>query len=748
MSLNFESIPPELKALSQWVCHTSNKVPVNPENGHNAKADDPTTWGEFDQAVRHWEAHRGNGIAGVGFEFSPGDPYTGVDLDECRDPETGKIEPGALEIVGRLNSYTEVSPSGTGLHIILKGSVPPGGNRKGRVEMYDSSRYFTVTGAHLEGTTTTIEARQAELEALHGEVFGKPKQASGRSVRAATDASVELSDDELIDRISKSKVGNKFNELRRGDMDYLKYQYGYPSASEADLALASILAFWTGKDPGQMDRIFRRLGLMRPKWDEYRGQQTYGDQTIAKAIANTQKGLEGAHKKRKQANQKKSATINTASSNGVNWIDELNKKHAVVMLGGKCVVMNEIIDPVSNRPDITFSSINDFRNYYINIIAEFINEEGHSSKDAVSKLWLESRRRRQYDGIVFSPGNDIPKFYNLFRGFAVKPVKGDWSLFRQLIFDVIVAGNEENFDYLLKWMARLAKYPGAERLGVSVVMRGKMGVGKGVFSTQYGKIFGSHFLHLTNPIHLVGKFNNHLKNALLVFLDEGNWAGDKNAEGALKTMISEDQFMVEPKGRDAFPVKNHIHLIFASNNDWVVPAGLEERRFFVLDVNDKHIQDHKYFAAIIDQMNNGGREALLYDLLEMDVRDDDLRKIPRTNALLDQIVHTMPTVQKFWLERLRAGTLLRDHREWEEFVVTEKLHREYLDFALDVGDRYRLIDKQFSKELLRLCPDINRKKRTIDGRDRWVRYFPPLDICRKQFEKTVHIEINWGSEVE
>jgi phage/plasmid-associated DNA primase len=314
------------------------------------------------------------------------------------------------------------------------------------------------------------------------------------------------------------------------------------------------------------------------------------------------------------------------------------------------------------------------------------------------------------------------------------------------MFEIIAGGSEEIFNYLLKWMARLVQDPGGERIGVSIVMRGKMGVGKGVFTTQFGEIFGSHFLHISNPTHLVGKFNNHFKSAILVFVDEGNWAGNKTAEGVLKALITERHLMIEPKGKDPFPVENHIHLIFASNNMWVVPAGLEERRFLVLDVSDKHMQDHGYFGAIIDQMNNGGREALLYDLLEMNVKDEDLRKIPRTSALLDQIVLTMPTARKFWLERLRAGTLLKGDWEWKEFVITEGLYGQYLEFAQAVGDKNALIDRQFGKELRRLCPDIKRVKRAMDGRDRWVLRTPPLDTCRAHFEKAVHMKINWGSE--
>jgi hypothetical protein len=297
-----DNIPPELKAFPQWVCYRPNKIPVDPKTGDNAKADDQSTWREFRQAVAHWEAHQGNGIAGIGYEFSKSCPYMGVDLDHCRNPVTGEIEAWAWEIILKLNSYTEISPSCEGVHILVKGKLPPGTRRrKGKVEMYDHGRYFTMTGHCLKGSPTTIEDRQAEIEVLHAKIFGnpsaEPKKGSSRSSKKGGGA--RESDEELIDRISKSRIGNKFNDLWRGDIEYLINNYPYPSASEADLALASILAFWTGKDPERMDRLFRRSGLMRNKWDEYRGDRTYGEITIAEAIAGTKDVLKGSKKKRR-----------------------------------------------------------------------------------------------------------------------------------------------------------------------------------------------------------------------------------------------------------------------------------------------------------------------------------------------------------------------------------------------------------------------------------------------------------------
>jgi putative DNA primase/helicase len=284
---HFDKIPQELKRWARWVCHTPSKVPVNPKTGGNAKVNDHNTWGEFAQAVNHWESHKGNGIAGIGYVFGNFDPHCGIDLDKCRNPETWEIEAWAREIITRMNSYTEVSPSGTGVHILVKANLSQG-NRKGNgVEMYDSNHYFTVTGNHLPGTPTTIENRQEELEALHREIFEAdtpcPDQMSG--IREGEEISkpipsptLDLSDRELFAKACQAANGEKFDRLWEGS-----WEGSYPSQSEADLALSGLLAFYTGKDAARMEKLFRQSGLMREKWE----RADYRERTINKAIANT-----------------------------------------------------------------------------------------------------------------------------------------------------------------------------------------------------------------------------------------------------------------------------------------------------------------------------------------------------------------------------------------------------------------------------------------------------------------------------
>ena len=320
---------------------------------------------------------------------------------------------------------------------------------------------------------------------------------------------------------------------------------------------------------------------------------------------------------------------------------ELNRKHAVVMVGGKCVILNEEHDPTFGHKGITLSSPSDFKLRYVN---QSIIIGGKPRNPA--SYWLTYRNRRQFDGIVLAPGRDILGHYNLWQGFAVEPQKGDCSLYLNHIKWNIAQGDEEIYAYMMNWMAHTVQHP-AKRVGVAIVLRGKQGTGKGVMSTEFGALFGSHFVHVHHSKHLVGHFNAHLKQAVVVFADEAFWVGDRASEGLLKAMVTEEQLPIEFKGKDVIYVKNHIHLLIASNHEWVIPAGLEERRFFVVDVGEARMQDHAYFHKIVTQMKDGGREALLNFLLNVDLAGVNLRKFPQTQALLENKIHSMTSEQKW-----------------------------------------------------------------------------------------------------
>lgn len=274
--MEYRHVPAELKALPQWVAFklvdrgngNKGKVPVNPKTGENAKANDPTTWGTFDQAILAVDLYE---LDGVGFEFANG--IFGVDLDHVIDG-SGNITPEAKDVVETMQSYTEYSPSGTGLHILCKGTVPPGDRRNGFIEMYGETRFFTVTGKPY-GSAKPLSERSEEAATIHKKyIYRERSETSGAPTGEA--ASVDLTDQELLERAFASSRGSEIRKLWEGDTSGHNNDH-----SAADLALVRDLAYWTNGDAARIDKLFRSSGLMRDKWDRKTGGSTYGANTIA-----------------------------------------------------------------------------------------------------------------------------------------------------------------------------------------------------------------------------------------------------------------------------------------------------------------------------------------------------------------------------------------------------------------------------------------------------------------------------------
>lgn len=258
------------------------KVPVSAITQTAARINSPDTWTDFQTAWAYYEANRPR-LAGVGYVFSPDDPFVGIDLDNCRDRSTGHLAPWAEQIVHDLDSYAEISPSGTGLKIFLQSDerVPSRRRSSPDVEIYYSHRFFVVTGRQALSGQSCIENRTNELLQLHARLFPPTRDTISPASRKQSINEV-APDDQILRRAFVAKNGNKFQALWKG---CLKQHDG--NHSQADLGLCRILAFWTGPCPEQIDRIFRRSGLFRPKWDERHLSDgtTYGEMTIEKAIA-------------------------------------------------------------------------------------------------------------------------------------------------------------------------------------------------------------------------------------------------------------------------------------------------------------------------------------------------------------------------------------------------------------------------------------------------------------------------------
>lgn len=275
LKFDYKKIPDEMKQLKRWVLWKiktnekgkPTKVPINAKSGYGAKSNDSSTWTTFDEALKNAEIL---GCEGLGFMLGNG--YFGVDIDHAIDNKDL-----INEFVDTLKSYTEISQSGEGIHIICKGVLPSGARRKGNIEMYDSARFFAMTGILYNDLEYSIEDRTDEIKQLWNKYLNENK--SNSSYVFEKERKSCLTDEEVITKATESQSGNLFTCLYYGQWEGL-----YPSQSEADMSFCSILAFWCAKDEEQMDRIFRSSKLYRAKWDEKRGVNTYGQITLKSAI--------------------------------------------------------------------------------------------------------------------------------------------------------------------------------------------------------------------------------------------------------------------------------------------------------------------------------------------------------------------------------------------------------------------------------------------------------------------------------
>jgi hypothetical protein len=297
---SFGTVPDELTTREQWICFRigekegrTTKLPINPHSGGFASSTDPETWGRFHEAKAYHDL-RSTTTDGIGFVFTDADQFVGVDLDDCRDLATGHIDEWAREIVQTIGSYAETSPSGTGIHIIVRGAVPDGGNRKGGVEIYETGRYFTVTGdvLGLDGKRyDEITSNPAGLERVHREHVGGrvDERSDDREPEEIADAFGDDTDDGT-DGAGPASLGRTLGEWRRLDPTLHELlQSGnpdgvYDSTSEADLACVIRLLHLEYGD-GEIAGILRR----------YRGREKVNerDDYIALTIRAGRNALSG-----------------------------------------------------------------------------------------------------------------------------------------------------------------------------------------------------------------------------------------------------------------------------------------------------------------------------------------------------------------------------------------------------------------------------------------------------------------------
>lgn len=421
------------------------------------------------------------------------------------------------------------------------------------------------------------------------------------------------------------------------------------------------------------------------------------------------------------------------------FVDELNQKHAVVRTGGKTVIADL-------KPDgVDFGSVSDLHSLYAN--RRRPNLQGRSVPE--SELWMQHKKRRTFEGGVdFDPsGKCGPDTLNLWTGFAVKPnPEASCDLIKQHIHRVVAKGNRDHAAYVFGWLAHMVQRPG-EKPGVAAVLRGAKGAGKDTVAEVMARIIGrKHCPTVADKNQLTGRFNAHFAAALLLQVQEGVWAGDRQAESPLKSLVTSEWIAIERKGIDVINIKSCMRLIITSNAEWVVPASADERRWAVFEVSDKHCNDREYFDALYAEINGDGPGAFLHYLQNYDLTHFDVRKLPDTDGLLNEKLASLRDFERYWLNALREGRVA-DSRDWEGGEVTvgrNDLVDDYNQHAKEsrFGAEH-LDERQIGRALRKLCPGISTKRGKRDSSRRRVYVIPDLDSCRAAFDTFIGREVNW-----
>jgi Mesyanzhinovviridae DNA primase len=346
----------------------------------------------------------------------------------------------------------------------------------------------------------------------------------------------------------------------------------------------------------------------------------------------------------------------------------MNEHHAIIdNVGGKTVIA--CWEPSSLDPAklvVVFQNKESFLLRYSNRYAMIDIPDGKGGgrqmSVALGKWWLDHRQRRQYRGVTFLPAGpkEVNQCLNLWQDWGVEPKAGDWSLIREHIEVVLASGNKEFADYIIRWIAWSIQNPAAQA-EVALVLIGAKGAGKGTLVRCLKRIFGAHAFQVTSREHVIDKFNGHLQDCVLFVADEAYWGGDKRCVGRLQGMITEPTLPIERKGLDVFEVRNFLHIVMLAEPGWVIPAGRYERRYAAIAVSTVKRGDRGYFRALYRQIEEGGAEAMFYDLQRMDLESWHPRYIPEallTNpALQKQQSHNLPPLEQWYVMLLHNGVL-------------------------------------------------------------------------------------------
>lgn len=726
-------VPASLAIRPNWVCWRKvpdannplkfRKPPFSPLSGKAIGAVEKYA-AEFTYFAYARAAAVRRKMTGLGYVLRRSEGILGIDFDNCfKDGVLNadvqdwlKFFPGA---------WAEVSPSGNGLHIVGTGTIskalaatPLSKTSAATVEIYGWERFLCTTGKLLPEATLEVQDVQLGVEKLLSYLKGD----------STPDSSADSDDPEErpLSKLSALKIhADNLTALRQakfGEGNELLNKFAF-FASRAFHAGV----FGEGETADSLKKTFFSIVTV-----EWRSPHPEG---------GARQSIESGW----NAGKEQPLVIEDKWPQVTKMLEEFSKYFLVKNFGGKARVCQHreqiILTSGSPRKEYFFEpqTANDFKiGYQDELIKIGENAKGEPKYLDKASAWLKNPHKRKYERVVFEPGCETPgDVYNLWRGFAYPEKKGDCSLYLAHLRDNVCQGDSAHFNWLIRWMAWQVRHPG--EVGQSaVVIHGVKGVGKNVAAEGFCELWGRHGMVVDNQRLVTGNFNAHLRDKCCLVCDEAFFAKDPHQVNQLKVLITGKTLKIEFKGVDVEHVPNLLRLIIIGNDDHIVHATGEERRFFVLKCGEGKRDDQAYFAAIDRQLKHGGYQALLYHLLrEIDLTNFNVRKPLRTVELLRQMADSLQSpAEKVWFECLGVGML--PARTMRKDGRVELRVSDLVTWAKKQSSRWEVSENSLGNFLgddpRAMRPPMNFKTERR-GHETRFKIIPPLAECRKLWDQ-------------
>lgn len=435
---------------------------------------------------------------------------------------------------------------------------------------------------------------------------------------------------------------------------------------------------------------------------------------------------------------------------GESYLDRLNREYALVYVEGGHFIIYETVDEKGRVRRVFFSEATFKRRFSPYSVT--VGKRTMTYADA----WLEWKGRREYQGVCFAPERQARNgYYNLWRGFTVQPLpyeqanerqRQGFDMWKEHIRENVCNGEASLYRWLIGYFAHMIQRPW-ERPLTTLVFRGTKGVGKNAPIDRVGYLLsGEHYLVAHDGRYLTSNFNGHLDACLCLVLDEAFWSGDKAAEGKLKGLTTQPELLIERKGKEPYKVDNLVRLVVIGNEDWLVPATTDERRYAVFDVGDGRKQDRQFFYDMRIMLDEEGGAGVLLDYLKnFDLSDIDVNGAPNTGALLDQKLSSLEVLHQWWHDCLEQGHIIGSDFDdgWPTEMLCDRLRDAYTNYARKRNVRNRIEDyRKFGKELKR-CVSIHPSKKRNGEKFVNIYKLPVLEEARSEWDKFIGHEQEW-----